>query len=115
MMLFLTIVGIGLALLVFLKSMQVGDTTLSKSAKFDETNPPVLNARKVLTMPSGEMRPRVCPVCGTVLSQTDYLIAALEPEPKTERKRQAHIYGCRYCVSSGGVNLKQRELTHIEP
>jgi cytidyltransferase-like protein len=50
-------------------------------------------------------RPRICPVCGTPLSQDEYLIAAIFPDLGPNQKRQAHIYGCRHCYVSGGVNL----------
>lgn len=115
MMLFLTLVGIGLALVIFLNGLQAADKTRRPSKNDEPRDRPVLDAKKVLKMPPGELRPRTCPVCGTMLGPKDYLIAALEPEPKTERKRQAHIYGCPFCFESGGVNTTRRQLSHIEP
>ncbi|MBW7856769.1 MAG: zinc ribbon domain-containing protein [Leptonema sp. (in: Bacteria)] len=116
MMAFLTVIGIGLALLIFLNGLNATDKTRTKKKAKSTEEPPILDAKKVLKMPAGETRPRICPVCGTLLGPEDYLFAALEPEPKTDRKRQAHIYGCPYCVENGGVNLKRsRELTQIEP
>lgn len=115
MMLFLTLVGVGLALILFLNGLQAADRVRAPKKKKAGEVPPVLDAKKVLKMPAGEQRPRICPVCGTLLGPQDYLIAALEPEPKTERKRQAHIYGCPFCFETGGVNINRRQLSHIEP
>jgi hypothetical protein len=112
MMLFLTLVGIGLALVLFLNVLQVTDKPRRPSQEQSRAR---VDAKKVLQMPPDEPRPRICPVCGTLLGPEDYLIAALEPQPKTERKRQAHIYGCPYCFETDGVNTKQRQFTHIQP
>lgn len=120
MLIFLTILGLGLALLLFLNGLHAADRvktgTAQKSKGHVSSEPVVLDSRKVMQMAPGEKRPRICPVCGTMLSQADYLIAALEPEPRTERRRQAHIYGCPYCLENGGVNLhRERQLTRLEP
>lgn len=121
MLIFLTVVGLGLAVLVFLNGIQAGDRARrnplsARESRPGHDGPPVLDPKKVLKMPSGPTRPRVCPVCGTMLAETDYLIAALEAEPRGDRRRQAHIYGCPYCLANGGVNLeKGRQLMRLEP
>ncbi len=59
---------------------------------------------------------RLCPICRTALSNNECLICAMEPEvqnlsiqtqqsPEKNKKRQVHIYGCKYCFTSGGINL----------
>ncbi len=104
MLTLVAVAGLCLAVIVFLNMLSpsalqpAGGTIRKRKSNGDGEDPPRLDARKVLNMAPGPQRPRICPVCGTLLSQTDYLYAALEPEPKTERKRQAHIYGCAYCL-----------------
>ena len=64
---------------------------------------------------SDKPRLRVCPVCGTVLTSEEYLIAALDPVEREGAKRRANIYGCPHCFSTNGVNLNQENFTSIEP
>ena len=84
-----------------------------------------MDVKKFVNQPEepGTLRPRICPLCGTLLSPDDYLVAALSEEIQGI-KRQAHIYGCTYCYATDGVNLnsgaeagaaKDRELTKMEP
>ncbi|EPG73989.1 hypothetical protein LEP1GSC058_3065 [Leptospira fainei serovar Hurstbridge str. BUT 6] len=42
-------------------------------------------------------RPRICPVCGRLLEKHEYLYAVLFEPASPGVKRQARIYGCRYC------------------
>lgn len=42
-------------------------------------------------------RPRLCPVCGRFLDKHEYLYAVLFEPASPGAKRQARIYGCRYC------------------
>ncbi|MEI1277106.1 hypothetical protein V6Z05_02170 [Leptospira venezuelensis] len=42
-------------------------------------------------------RPRLCPVCGRFLDKNEYLYAVLFEPAIPGAKRQARIYGCRYC------------------
>jgi transposase len=42
-------------------------------------------------------RPRVCPSCGMLLKKDEYLYASISDFKNSEGKRQAHIYGCKYC------------------
>lgn len=42
-------------------------------------------------------RPRLCPVCGRFLDKHEYLYAVLFEPATPGAKRQARIYGCRYC------------------
>lgn len=117
MLSFLTVAGFIVGIVLFLNLINARDpkSLKGKNTNFDPNNPPRLNARKILQMQPGETRPRICPVCGTLLDQTDFLYAALEPENGQNKKRQAHIYGCRFCYATDGVNLNQKELSHIEP
>jgi uncharacterized protein with PIN domain len=50
-----------------------------------------------------EKRLRICPICGTILNQTDYLIAAFDEVKDPTKKRKVHIYGCPYCITNDGV------------
>ncbi len=119
MMTVLTIAGLAIAVIVFLNMLQAKDNVNNLGAKKEPEGPkepPRVNARRWMehaTKP-GELRPRICPLCGTVLSQEDYLIAAIG-EDHGVGKRQAHIYGCRFCFASDGVNTRVGELTRMEP
>jgi hypothetical protein len=42
-------------------------------------------------------RPRICPACGTALKKNEYLYASMGEEVEVGKKRQVHIYGCKYC------------------
>jgi len=50
-----------------------------------------------------EKRLRICPICGTILNQTDYLIAAFDEVKDPTKKRKVYIYGCPYCITNDGV------------
>jgi len=120
MLTLVAVAGLCLAVIVFLNmlspsALQPASGTMHKKKGQPDQDPPRLDAKKVLNMDPGPQRPRICPVCGTLLSQTDYLYAALEPEPKTERKRQAHIYGCPYCLDQDGVARNKKSIAEIEP
>ncbi|PJE01251.1 MAG: hypothetical protein CK427_11505 [Leptospira sp.] len=59
-------------------------------------------------------RPRVCPACGTLLKKEEYLYASISEHVNSEGKRQAHIYGCKYCylgeVNSTSMSNELKEL-----
>ncbi len=57
-----------------------------------------------------EKRLRICPICGTILSEKEYLIAAFEAQKDPTQKRKVQIYGCIYCFTTNGVNLKKEKL-----
>lgn len=112
----LTLAGIIIAVVLFLNFLSAG-TGISGNQKGSENDGqrPRLNAKRVLQQPPSQQRPRICPVCGTLLNQSEYLIAALEPEPGGGRKRKAQIYGCPHCYTTGGVNLEKNGLSNLEP
>jgi len=120
MMTLLTMAGFLIAVVVFLNLLTASESTKkANQSVYSRSNPPRLDNGKVLrqTEESGP-RPRICPVCGTMLSQEDYLIAAMEPDPGAGKKRRAQIYGCPFCYTTGGVNLhqnKELEMEKIEP
>jgi hypothetical protein len=62
-------------------------------------------------------RPRVCPACGTLLRKEEYLYASISERVNSEGKRQAHIYGCKYCylgeVNSGNIPNEPSELNDL--
>ena len=98
------ILGITIAVTIFLNLLSTKDF-LKKADKKGKKDPEILDARKVFQMKSNVPRPRICPVCGTLLNQEEYLIASIEPE-REGQKRQAHIYGCKYCFTTDGVNIQ---------
>ncbi|MCE9597721.1 MAG: hypothetical protein K8S54_07115 [Spirochaetia bacterium] len=108
MMTFVTLAALAAALIFFLNviNMPRGRSLPSKQ------EPPRLNVARALSMKASE-RPRLCPVCGTLLNQEEYLIAAIFPDPGPNQKRQAHIYGCPHCYLTGGVNPTR--LTRVSP
>jgi hypothetical protein len=59
-------------------------------------------------LPAAPQR-RICPVCRTGLTQEEYLICAMDSDLGENRKRQVHIYGCRHCFLTDGVNLARYE------
>ena len=119
MLTFITLIGLAISLIVFLNMLSAKDTVRNLGPKdrkkFDP--PGGVDVRRYMENSKDIQgpRPRICPLCGTMLSQEDFLYAALEPEPDGPRKRQARIYGCRYCFETEGVNLHSRELTKVEP
>ncbi len=126
MLTILSLAGLAIALILFLNLLSAGDTvrgvasSLKRKGESDgkESLPPRGDPSRIYRGESEGPRPRICPVCGTLLSKEDYLIAALEPETAGGGKRQAHIYGCPYCYTTGGVNLSKKggmSLDRIEP
>lgn len=57
-----------------------------------------------------EKRLRICPICGTILSDKDYLIAAFEPVKDPTQKRRVNIYGCPYCITTDGVIKENNKI-----
>lgn len=105
MLVFVTLAALSIAVIVFLNFLNL------PGAPKDNATAPVarLDAGKVLRMPP-QNRPRICPVCGTLLAPSDYLLASIFPDPGPERKRQAHIYGCVHCCATEGVNLSLKKM-----
>lgn len=105
MLMFVTLAALSIAVIVFLNFLNLSSG--QSPAKPAATQR--LDAAKVLRMPAQD-RPRICPVCGTVLGQEDYLMASIFPDPGPEKKRQAHIYGCVHCYATEGVNLRLKKM-----
>ncbi len=121
MFFFLSVIGVIIGFVVFINFISAGDDLKrainGKGSKGNNNSErPRLDAGKVLRNNSdtGQPRPRICPVCGTLLDQSEYLLASIEPGDDN-RKRQAHIYGCKYCFTTSGVNLNKEKITSIEP
>ena len=106
MLTFVTLAALSIAVIVFLNFLNLssGKAPVQPAASGQR-----LDAAKVLRMPA-QNRPRICPVCGTVLGPEDYLMASIFPEPGPEKKRQAHIYGCVHCYATEGVNLRLKKM-----
>lgn len=105
MLLFVTLAAVSIAVIVFLNFLNLP----SGKAAVQPSAPARLDASRVLRMPAQD-RPRICPVCGTVLGPQDYLMAAIFPDPGPQKKRQAHIYGCVHCYATEGVNLRLKKM-----
>lgn len=117
MLTFITVAGVAIALIVFLNLLNAGHKEAKGDAiDFDGPDRPRVNARRHLQRrdrPSDVPRLRVCPVCGTVLNQTEYLFASFGDE--SGGKRQAHIYGCRHCFRTDGVNVNRGQIERVDP
>ncbi|PJZ68353.1 hypothetical protein CH373_17490 [Leptospira perolatii] len=59
-------------------------------------------------------RPRICPVCGKYLDKHEYLYATVFEPPSPGIKRQARIYGCRYCYLGLDENSSKKEESSQE-
>ena len=105
MTILVALAGVFLGLIIFVNLMPAGKGIKKENSK----NPENLDPAKVLRA-SGKVRPRICPVCGSLLDKQDFLYAALSPDPGPGRKRQAQIYGCRHCFSTDGVNLENQKI-----
>jgi hypothetical protein len=112
MMTLLSLAGLIIGVVVFLNLLQAKDK-VDRIGK-PET-PPAPGAAGVSgsqngvgRLPAAPQR-RICPVCRTGLTQEEYLICAMDSDPGENRKRQVHIYGCRHCFLTDGVNLARYE------
>jgi len=113
MMSFISLVGFVVAIIIFLNllSAQGGKRPIARKDGIERER---YDIKKIAAMKEEDgPRPRVCPVCGTLLSQTEYLIASIDRE-REGVKRQAHIYGCPHCYATDGVNMSQ-QLSRMEP
>jgi len=108
MLTFVTLAALSIAVIVFLNVLSIPGRKSSPIASPRERG----DAARILKM-KGPERPRICPVCGTLLTIDEYLIAAIAPEVGQGQKRQAHIYGCPHCYITGGVNLTR--FTQLNP
>jgi hypothetical protein len=113
MLTFISIAGFTVALIVFLNLLSAGEKGANRSGiGFQAPNRPEQNgAGRILRQAPSQKRPRICPVCGTPLTEKEYLIASIAPELPGQ-KREAHIYGCPHCFMTDGVNTK---LSKMEP
>ncbi len=110
----LSIAGIAIAVVVFLNLINAGGHN-AKVANAPDL--PRVNVRRHLqkTAETKHPRLRVCPLCGTVLDRTDYLFASFSEAPPSLGRRQAHIYGCRHCYATDGVNVGMGRMTGVDP
>lgn len=120
LMTMISAVGLIIGAIIFLNMLSTGDELKRRVEGRNQNDqtpglPPRGDAARLFRHKHEGPRPRICPMCGTLLSQMDYLIAAIEPESDPNRKRQAQIYGCPYCFASGGVNLSAQKMEKIEP
>ena len=103
MVTFLTICGVLFTVAFFLYALSAVDNqSLNKKEKErlkKEENLRVGDPRKVYGKEKDPKLPRLrlCPVCGTVLRKDEYLYAAISTYTNSEGKKQAQIYGCKYC------------------
>ncbi|TGL07755.1 hypothetical protein EHQ42_18760 [Leptospira levettii] len=103
MVTFLTICGVLFTVAFFLYALSAVDNqSLNQKEKErlkKDENLRVGDPRKVYGKEKDPNLPRLrlCPVCGTVLRKDEYLYAAISTYTNSEGKKQAQIYGCKYC------------------
>ncbi len=116
MNLIITFLGLLIGALAILYLLDIFDQSKLEKKQQKHSTPEGLKNAIIKTLKENqtkkpEKRLRICPICGTILSQKDYLIAAFEPQKNPNIKRQVHIYGCVYCFTTDGVN---KNLTSIK-
>lgn len=115
MMTILTLAGISISIIVFLNLLSTKDSLRRPRPDNAQNREPArVDPRKFLKQDNQGRRLRVCPLCGTVLNTDEFLFAAISPETGDGRKRQAQIYGCRYCYATEGINLEKSSISHLE-
>lgn len=103
MVTFVTITGVLLTAAFFLYALSAVDNQSldkkEKSRKQKEDNQRTGDPRKVYSKEWNPNlpRPRICPMCGAMLSKNEFLYAAISAYTNFEGKKQAQIYGCKYC------------------
>ena len=115
MLTLITVAGIAIALVVFLNLLNAGKAKVGGQEPKEQ---PRVNVRRHLQKSRSQPevpRLRLCPLCGTVLNQNEYLFASFGDESPSSGRRQAHIYGCRHCFRTDGVNINRGELSRVEP
>ncbi len=109
MMTFVSLLGLGIAAIVFLNLLQAKDTV----ERIGKPSPPrvKLDSQDAADLKDRARMRRICPVCRTGLATEEYLICAMEPEDSSSarRKRQVQIYGCVHCFATDGINLARYE------
>jgi hypothetical protein len=105
---------------VFFYVLTSWDThTLEKETKIREEkdrelSKKTLDPKKVFNRSWDTPKPRICPMCGSFLNQDEYLFASISP-PVAGGKKQAHIYGCRYCfVGVSRVSEQTESIAEIK-
>ena len=103
MVTFVTITAVLLTAAFFLYALSAVDNKSldqkEKERKDRENNLKVGDPRKVYSKEwnPNVQRPRICPVCGAMLRKDEFLYAAISAHVNMEGKKQAQIYGCKYC------------------
>ncbi len=103
MVTFVTITGILLTAAFFLYALSaIDNNTIDKKEKdrdLREKNLKSGDPRRVYSKDWNPNipRPRICPVCGAMLRKDEFLYAAISERVNSEGKKQAQIYGCKYC------------------
>lgn len=122
MIAFLTIVAVLGTIAFFLYALSAYDNnSIEKKEKRREKewDKRVVDPKKVYSnkWDPNVPRPRICPACGISLGKEEYLYAAISEYKNSEGKRQAHIYGCKYCylgeVHSQGIQKEPGEVTDL--
>ncbi|TGL44560.1 hypothetical protein [Leptospira perdikensis] len=120
MVTFLTICGVLFTVAFFLYALSAVDNqSLDKKEKerlAKEGNLRVGDPRKVYGKEKDPNMPRLrlCPVCGTVLNKNEFLYAAISTYTNSEGKKQAQIYGCKYCYLILNSEKNLPESTNVK-
>lgn len=114
------LVGLIISAVIFLYILDLFDKSKGKNIVRNEPKTPeslqraIQKTLKENQKKEREKRLRICPICGTILDEKEYLIAAFEPIKNPEQKRKVQIYGCIYCFTTDGVNLNQQKIDPID-
>lgn len=119
MVMFLTIVSAVAAIGFFLYLLSAVDNAqISSSEKKREAEQNKRigeDPRKVYNKEwdPGVPRPRICPVCGKYLKKNEFLYASIDEHVVGGMKRQAHIYGCRFCYMGMTDESSDKEMIDL--
>lgn len=114
MMTFITLLGFVVGILIFINlihakaSLDGIDLSLDEDKRKREARKG--RASKVICDAPSR---RICPVCRTGLTQEEYLLCAMQPDPGDGSRRQVHIYGCPHCYLSDGVNTSGNRIEKL--
>ena len=111
MMTFVTLLGFVIGILIFINLIHAKAHLDGMDLSLDEDKQKRAHRKgKSHRVLADAPNRRICPVCRTGLTQDEYLLCAMQPDPGNGAKRQVHIYGCPHCFLSDGVNINGNKI-----
>lgn len=112
----ITLFGLAIGVLVFLNLLHTKAKLEGEdlSIKEDDNIRNLIKDRRKSKSLNNAPQRRICPICKTLLLQQEYLLCAMQPEVRNQKRRQVHIYGCPHCFINKGVNIEQTQEV-VEP